>query len=114
MGLIKAPNPKACGIVTLDADQKIIKFVEKPDFPDSDLANGGVYMTGREIFEFMDHGDSSAERVQDLGHHILPRLAGKMYGFSVAPYYLKDIGTPEAYKDALIQWRDPAGRLGGP
>ena len=104
MGLIKAPNPKACGIVTLDAAHRIVNFVEKPEYPESDLANGGVYMAGHEIFEFMDQ-KTEGEGVQDLGHHVLPRLAGRMYGFPVAPDYLKDIGTPEAYQEALDEWR---------
>jgi mannose-1-phosphate guanylyltransferase len=102
MGLIKAPNPRACGIVTLDATHKIVKFLEKPESPESDLANGGVYMAGRGIFEFMGHDGGG--QVRDIGHHLLPCLIGKMYGFSVAPDYLKDIGTPQAYKEALNEW----------
>jgi mannose-1-phosphate guanylyltransferase len=107
MGLIKAPDPRACGIVTLDATQKIISFVEKPQFPESDLANGGVYLAGYEIFDFFDEAADGGETVRDLGHHILPRLAGRMYGFPIAPDYLKDIGTPQAYKEALHQWPQP-------
>lgn len=111
MGLIRAPNPRACGIVTLDEDSKIIRFVEKPEQPESDLANGGIYISGCEIFNHMSDMDDlpgGSDKVQDLGHHILPRLAGKMYGFPIAPDYLKDIGTPESYQEALNQWPIPA------
>jgi mannose-1-phosphate guanylyltransferase len=104
MGLIKAPDPRACGIVTLDGTGKIIKFVEKPQFPESDLANGGVYLAGCEIFGIMGERPIDEEGVYDLGHDLLPRLAGRMYGLAVAPDYLKDIGTPEAYQEALDQW----------
>ncbi len=107
MGLIRAPNPSACGIVTLDEGHKIIRFVEKPRQPESNLANGGIYISGSEIFNYMDEPAENMDAVQDLGHHILPRLAGKMYGFPIAPYYLKDIGTPEAYEEALSQWPPP-------
>jgi mannose-1-phosphate guanylyltransferase len=107
MGLIKAPDPRACGIVTLDGTGKIVKFVEKPEFPESDLANGGVYMAGREIFEFMGDREWAGQEACDIGHHLLPCLAGRMFGFPVAPDYLKDIGTPEAYQDALDQWPRP-------
>ena len=72
--------------------------------PESDLANGGIYVSGNEIFKYMDVVAQVGDDVQDLGHHILPRLTGKMYGFPIAPYYLRDIGTPEAYKEALTQW----------
>ena len=104
MGLIRAPNPRACGIVTLDAGGKIIKFVEKPQQPESDMANGGVYISGNEIFKYMEDLEDAGGVVHDLGHHILPRLAGKMYGYPIAPDYLKDIGTPQAYAEAQAQW----------
>jgi len=107
MGLIRAPNPSACGIVTLDQSNKIIRFVEKPQQPESDLANGGIYISGSEIFNYLQDVTGDIDEVQDLGHHLLPRLAGKMYGFPIAPYYLKDIGTPEAYTEALTQWPPP-------
>ena len=109
MALIKAPNPSACGIVTLDADNRIVNFVEKPQRPESDLANGGIYISTADIFQYMQDCGENTDGVQDLGHHILPRLTGRMYGFPIAPYYLKDIGTPEAYREALNQWRVEAG-----
>ena len=39
----------------------------------------------------------------DLGFDVLPRLTGKMFGFMLNGY-LKDIGTPEAYRVALAEW----------
>jgi mannose-1-phosphate guanylyltransferase len=104
MGLIHAPDPKACGIVTLDEDQRIIRFVEKPRAPESDLANGGVYICGREILDFLDSSGDGEHEVLDLGHHVMPRLIGKMFGYPIAPWFLKDIGTPEAYRQALAHW----------
>lgn len=104
MGLIHAPNPRACGIVTLDEGGRIIRFIEKPQAPESDLANGGIYICGCEIFDYMDSPDDGVHEVLDLGHHILPRLIGKMFGFPIPPYFLKDIGTPEAYRQALEHW----------
>jgi mannose-1-phosphate guanylyltransferase len=107
MGLIQAPDPRACGIVTLDEGGRIIRFVEKPQMPESDLANGGIYICGREIFDYLESPDDGAREILDLGHHVLPRLTGKMFGFPIAPYYLKDIGTPEAYRLALAHWPPP-------
>ena len=106
MGLIRAPDPRACGIVTLDPGHKIVKFVEKPENPESDLANGGVYIAGSPVFDFMRDRDQdeSDDGLMDLGHHILPLMTGKMYGFEIAPDYLKDIGTVSAYREALDQW----------
>lgn len=104
MGLIHAPNPSACGIVTLDSNKRIIKFVEKPEHPENDLANGGIYASSTQLFDIMDTLRDEQQGVWDFGHHVLPRLTKKMYGFHIAPSYLKDIGTPEAYEDALRQW----------
>ena len=107
MGLMRAPNPSACGIVTMDEHKRIIRFVEKPAHPQSDLANGGVYVASKDLYPYL--ADIAAENrpVMDLGHHLLPRLEGKMFGFQIAPSYLKDIGTPEAYREALAQWPNP-------
>lgn len=104
MGLIRASNPSACGIVTLDSSNKIINFVEKPDKPESNLANGGVYIAGRCIFDFLSKITMRQKGILDLGHDFLPQLVGRMYGFDITPDYLKDIGTPVSYKEALNQW----------
>lgn len=104
MGLIKAPDPSACGIVSLDSSNKIIKFVEKPEIPESNLANGGVYIAGKRVFDFLLEMDRDQKTVLDIGHHLLPLMVGKMYGFDITPDYLRDIGTPESYKEALNQW----------
>jgi mannose-1-phosphate guanylyltransferase len=103
MGLIKADNPKACGIVSLDPHQQIVKFEEKPAHPESNLANAGVYVAGCEIFEALAPLTGDPAHAMDIGYHLLPSLIGKMFGYPVKGY-LKDIGTPEAYQMALAQW----------
>jgi len=103
MALMHAPDPRACGIATLADDNTIIRFIEKPEHPESDLANAGIYIASKAIYEVME-GHVDKDKVWDLGHHVLPLLSGKMHGFHIEPYYLKDIGTPEAYQTALSQW----------
>ncbi len=108
MGLIHAPDPRACGIVTLDGDHRITRFEEKPSHPQSNLANGGVYIASAQIFGELERVAGNREKVKDLGHHLLPRLEGKMFGYRVAPAFLMDIGTPLAYQKALQRWPHPA------
>jgi len=104
MGLFHSSNPSACGIAELDPDQKIVAFSEKPVEPRSDLANAGIYMASREIFEyFPEASPNPLNSVLDFGHHVLPLLAGRMYGFPIAEY-LRDIGTIESYRQALTEW----------
>jgi mannose-1-phosphate guanylyltransferase len=107
MGLIHAPIPSECGIVTLDANHRIIDFEEKPQTPQSDLANGGIYIANPTIFDYFPDdlfADETKEgTIFDLGHHVLPRLTNKMQGV-IIDGYLKDIGNPTAYRQALAEW----------
>ena len=50
MVLFRAPNPRACGIAELDAEGRIVSFVEKPEQPASDLANAGLYVVDAEAY----------------------------------------------------------------
>ena len=103
MGLIRAPDPGQCGIVTLDEDGRIVRFTEKPQAPESDLANGGVYIATERIFEFYRHVHADRGQVLDLGHHLLPLMTGRMYGYRIDDYLI-DIGSPRAYRQALDEW----------
>jgi mannose-1-phosphate guanylyltransferase len=104
MALIHAPDPRACGIVTLDKQGRVVKFTEKPEHPESDLANAGVYIASRRIFDYFDDAMTQGNGVIDIGHHLLPKLTGRMAGYPVAPDYLRDIGTPEALEAARARW----------
>jgi len=105
MGLFHAPNPRACGIAVLDDAGKIVAFTEKPESPASDLANAGVYVASKELFDFFPV--IAPLGVFDFGHHVLPSLAGRMFGYFISEY-LKDIGTLESYHAALDQWEKRA------
>ncbi len=103
MALFHAPDPKACGIATLGEEGRIVSFEEKPRHPAGDLANGGVYVASGAVFDFFPTAPHADDAVLDFGHHVLPRLAGRMFGYPVQGY-LKDIGTVSAYREALEQW----------
>lgn len=103
MGLFHAPTPSECGIVTLASNHRVIDFEEKPQAPRSDLANGGIYIANPEIFDYFPAQIADDARIFDLGHHLLPRLISRMYGY-VIPGYLRDIGNPQAYQQALAEW----------
>ena len=99
MGLFHSDYPQACGIASLDENGVVVSFVEKPQKPESDLANAGIYVASPEIIFYIPEGD-----VVDLGHDVLPKLIGKIYG-CVIDGYLRDIGTPENYKKAQEEWK---------
>lgn len=100
MALFHAPNPRACGIATLDGDARITAFTEKPDEPPSDLANAGLYVLDAAAWrEIADMG------VFDFGFDVLPRFVGRMRGF-VHEGYHRDIGTPESLAQANADLAD--------
>lgn len=104
MGLMEAPDPRACGIATLDDGNKIVTFEEKPENPAGNLANAGIYVASAEIWEHLREVRlEMAADVLDIGFHLLPRLAGKMLGYPITGYIL-DIGTHEALEKARNEW----------
>ncbi len=94
MALFHAPNPRACGIATLDGGGVVSEFVEKPTTPRSELANAGVY-----AFTPAAWLEVAMMRAFDLGFDVLPRFVGRMLGFPIRGYH-RDIGTPAALVEA--------------
>ena len=96
--LVTLFKPKECGIATLDEDGKVVHFVEKPENPESDLANAGIYiMKTALINEIPD------KPLADFGFDLIPNLVGKMYGYPIPDYYI-DIGTFERLEKARAEW----------
>lgn len=100
VGLFRAPDPTAAGIVLMGPDATIERFEEKPARPSSDLANAGIYLARRALLDELPRGNG----LLDFGHDVLPRLAGRMRGY-VIPEFLADIGTPLALERATQAWR---------
>lgn len=94
MLLFHAPNPKSCGIAELDAQNRIISFVEKPQQPASDFANAGLYIIDAQTYQ-----EIAAMQVFDLGFDVLPKFVGKMRGWVWEGYH-RDVGTYKTYLQA--------------
>lgn len=100
MGLFRTDSPEKCGIAEIGQDALIIGFEEKPKLPKSNLANGGIYLAKKEIWDYIP-----SQEFLDFGFDILPRLVGKMYGYEIQEF-LMDIGTIESYNKAQELWRE--------
>jgi D,D-heptose 1,7-bisphosphate phosphatase len=94
MMLFRALNPRACGIAGLDAQSRVVSFVEKPDRPASDLANSGLYVVNAAAYR-----EIAAMRAFDLEFDVLPRFVGRMRGWVWGGYH-RDIGTHETLESA--------------
>lgn len=104
MGLFKTATPQACGIAILNANHTVTGFEEKPENPQSNLANAGIYVATYSVLEACrEIRQRNDEKILDLGLHILPRLVGRMGGYEIGEY-LADIGTRKAYARALEAW----------
>jgi histidinol-phosphate phosphatase family protein len=97
MLLYRVSNPTECGIVELDAEQRVISFVEKPQVPKSDLANGGIYIVSRDAYREM-----AAATGLDLAFDVLPRFVGRMRGWTWNGFH-RDIGTHAALQKAQAE-----------
>ena len=98
LGVYRVPDPTRCGVVTMDEDDVIQKFVEKPTQPASNWAFSGVMIAGQEIFDFLPD-----RRPADIGFDVLPKMVGKMTGDAITEYLI-DIGTLENYETAQRSW----------
>ncbi len=98
LGVYDVPEPKRCGIVTVDGENIVREFVEKPQEPSGCLAFSGIMVGSPELFDFLP-----AETPADIGFHVLPKLVGRMAACRISDY-LVDIGTPENYQLAQVNW----------
>ena len=84
------------GILSVDDEQKIFKFSEKPKNPDSTKASMGIYIfTKSKLAEYLNADAADPESANDFGKNIIPNMlkAGeRMYAYEFEGYW-KDVGT---------------------
>jgi mannose-1-phosphate guanylyltransferase len=98
LGVYSVPDPQRCGIVTVDQNQVVKQFVEKPKLPAGNLAFAGILTGTQQLLDAIPD-----KPLADLAFDVLPLLAGRMRAFTISDYIL-DIGTPENYVLAQKNW----------
>jgi mannose-1-phosphate guanylyltransferase/phosphomannomutase len=96
--LTRVPNPIEFGVVIIDKEQRIRRFLEKPSTSEifSDTVNTGTYILEPEILEYLP-----AHEECDFSQDLFPLLLEKdepMYGF-VAEGYWCDVGHLDVYRE---------------
>jgi mannose-1-phosphate guanylyltransferase len=96
-------DPSAYGLVPIDDDGRIERFIEKPKPEEivTNLINAGTYVLEPEVLNYVPVGEPfSFERPAVGGLFPLLLAEGEaLYGFVSDAYWL-DIGTPEKYLKA--------------
>lgn len=98
LGVYEVADPQRCGIVTTNANGVIEQFVEKPVKPPGNLAFSGLMIGTPEMLSAIPE-----QTPVDIGSHVLPLLAGRMFAFRIHDYLI-DIGTMENYRKAQATW----------
>ena len=98
MTAFHSPNPSSGGVIEVDSDGTVIGFTEKPEHPVSDLVNAGIYAFQPGVLD-----EIKGEPPMDIGYDLLPQLVGRSHAVPIEGYF-RDIGTPEAYRQAQEDW----------
>lgn len=96
--VFRSQTPWTGGVVELDESGRVTGFAEKPADPVSDLVNAGMYAFSPAVLD-----EISGPMPVDIGYDLLPRLVGRASAVLVEGYF-RDIGTPEAYRQAREEW----------
>jgi len=109
---------KSLGLMQIDADSRIVRFVEKPgDTPALDelrladtggeryLASMGIYIFNTGVLQ----GLLEASEHCDFGKHIIPEAIRSRRGCSyIFDGYWKDIGTVRSFWEANLELTEPS------
>ncbi len=124
VGCLEAPRLEASGfgVMQVDADDRIVDFVEKPadppampGRPDEALVSMGIYVFETSfLFEQLRQDAADKTSSHDFGKDIIPKIVkqGKavahpfsrscVRGAPAAPIYWRDVGTVDAYFTANL------------
>ena len=91
------------GIMSVDENNRIFKFAEKPKNPDSTKASMGIYIFSKEcLFKYLIEDAADPNSSNDFGKNIIPAMLAngeKMYAYSFNDYW-KDVGTIDSLWEA--------------
>ena len=101
LSLIKVDDPSQFGVVELKKD-KVMSIEEKPRYPKSNLANAGIYVFSREIFDAIKLVEKSTRaeyEITDAIDILINRDKNMVHGFKCEGLWM-DIGRPWDLLDA--------------
>jgi len=96
------------GIMTVNKENRIIRFQEKPAHPESTLASMGVYVFSADVLlNKLEQDAGEPESKHDFGGDIIPGMIPnyRVYNYVFEGYW-RDVGTVQSYVDANMDMLD--------
>ena len=98
------------GIMSVDGDDMITEFAEKPKEPKSNLASMGIYVfSWKALRQYLIDDEHTPGSENDFGKNITPAMLGnqeRMAAYRFSGYW-KDVGTLESLWDANMDMLAP-------
>jgi len=102
------------GIMSVDGDDHITEFAEKPKEPKSNLASMGIYIfTWSKLKAYLTADEADSQSENDFGKNIIPAMlsAGEVMAAYRFEGYWKDVGTLDSLWDANMDMLSPGSGL---
>ncbi|MEX2534382.1 MAG: glucose-1-phosphate thymidylyltransferase [Trueperaceae bacterium] len=100
LALVRVDDPRQFGVAIVE-EGRVVKLVEKPKDPPSNLAIAGVYVFDRNIHEMIEGLEPGAKDEYQITDAIQRLIEGDFHVASVeVPGWWKDTGRPEDILDA--------------
>lgn len=111
IAVIDVPMEEASrfGIMTCDAENRVVRFTEKPAHPDSTLASMGIYcFTWKKLKQYLIENEEANTGSKDFGKDIIPAMLQnqeRLYAYTFDGYW-KDVGTLDSLWEANMDLLD--------
>ena len=102
------------GIMSVDGDDMITEFAEKPKEPKSNLASMGIYVfSWQTLRKYLTADEADPASENDFGKNVIPAMlcAGERMAAYRFDGYWKDVGTLESLWDANMDMLSPESGL---
>ncbi len=102
------------GIMSVDGDDMITEFAEKPKEPKSNLASMGIYVfSWKALRQYLIDDENTEGSENDFGKNIIPNMLNNQERMAAYRFegYWKDVGTLESLWDANMDMLAPESGL---
>ncbi len=102
------------GIMSVNSEDMITEFAEKPKEPKSNLASMGIYVfSWKALRQYLIDDENTEDSENDFGKNIIPNMLAKQERMAAYRFegYWKDVGTLESLWDANMDMLAPESGL---